>query len=754
MNFAARIGSIAKCILHSIPRLLRLTLDGVVATACLLVLVVLLFSDNLSNIILANAIGPEDLELPHVAYPMRQTADNVQTLGGQGQGLNCSLPWGFDWLAFPRAKGVSPISLRMRQACVFHDYCYRHGAATYGYTQADCDYMLQEQAFRLCSQIHANASISRCETAARKVTLGVRLGGAGSFKRADAKSTITGSTYFEFDPYPLRSPVYQSVRVADTPLDWQRDGASAKAYFLFSIKQSGMEVRIIATGSGGKEFCQVIDLANSQDIVAVPPLVVRSAADQSDWLVWWRRTGLNSTEGKFAGIRPASATLEDWTATFGAVKVVDSADCVARLPRAMPPAFAVQKPTTTVSMFVDFTPKYERVGWQDNNVDQYVEKDTLVSEFIPQFPGGAPSRGKLPLVLYGLTTHGCASGEDRGSCLAEIEIDPSSMEHIAKYEPYVSHDARCIGKNHRLFEAAAEVRGKEVCDRYRNYNHAPMIASRDGRPELVWIRRGNSDGVDYSTTATLRRAVRRDSDDPARGDRVSDIDNFDSFRLDDYPEELEPSALTDGKLVSVYDNKDTSCVELVVVTPRKLPSQFAEAEGEATENEVTCLEELDSGWLERPWRVLKDGTYLFLKTGIERKEADGDIWWDINLTTATLDRKSREPRIGKPQIIATIHSCPNESGGDAKWRLQTSECYSDGARELARGRDDTKRDSLAARIMRSAAVVVADIDGSDVKDPVEDIAFFYPRDGRSPAVLKGRRGEDGIAWALQEQSEL
>jgi hypothetical protein len=748
MERTAQARNLYRRMMRFILRLCRIAVDGAVAMACVLALLVLLFSDSLSDMILANAVGPEDLELPHVAYPMRQAAEYVQTLGGQGQGLNCSLPLGFDWLAFPRANGVSPISLRMRQACVFHDYCYRHGAATYGYTQADCDYMLQEQAFRLCSQIHKNASISQCETAARKVTLGVRLGGAGSFKRADAVPNKIGSTYFEFDPYPLRSTVYQSVRVADTPMDWRRDGASAKAYFLFSIKQSGMEVRIVATGDKGKRFCQVMDLSTRQDIVAVPPLVVRSVADQSDWLVWWRREGLNTTEGKFAGIRPATATLEDWKKAFGAVRTVESDDCLARVPRVMPPAFAVYKSNLPVSMFVDLTPTYERVGWEDNNVDRYVAKDTLVSEFIPQFPEGGSSRTKQPLALYGLTTHGCAEGQDGGSCLAEIEINPSSTEGIAKYEPYVSHDARCIGRDHRLFDAAVRARGEEVCDRYRNYNHAPMIATRDGRPELVWIRRGNSVGDDYPTTATLRRAARRDSDDPTRGKDISGLDNFDNYLLEDYPEELEPSALVDGKLISVYvDGKESSCVELVVITPRKLASQFGEPEATKTPNDVTCLQ-LDPTWLERPWRVLKDGTLLFLKTTIKQVKGEEDISWDISLKTASLDLNTRRLRISEEQTVATIHSCLNDSGGDAKWILQTSECFSDGARELARGRDDTKREVLAARIMRSAAVVVANIDAG-TENAIEDIAFFYQRDGRNPVVLKGRRTGTDTDWLLE-----
>ena len=36
---------------------------------------------------------------------------------------------------------------RFRQACVFHDLCYRHGLATYGYNQNDCDRVLQNAGF-------------------------------------------------------------------------------------------------------------------------------------------------------------------------------------------------------------------------------------------------------------------------------------------------------------------------------------------------------------------------------------------------------------------------------------------------------------------------------------------------------------------------------------------------------------------------------------------------------------------------------
>ena len=49
---------------------------------------------------------------------------------------------------------------RFRQACVFHDLCYRHGLATYGYNQNDCDRILQNAAFRLCIYIRNGSEAS------------------------------------------------------------------------------------------------------------------------------------------------------------------------------------------------------------------------------------------------------------------------------------------------------------------------------------------------------------------------------------------------------------------------------------------------------------------------------------------------------------------------------------------------------------------------------------------------------------------
>ena len=136
--------------------------------------------------ILANASYPMGREMPFTSGAIGYASSDIQIVGGMGQGLSCSLPPIVDWLAFPTKGEISPIGLRMRQACAYHDYCYRHGAATYGLTQADCDFALQTQAFRLCSFIekekrhdaYGYVQEGDCMRDARLVTLGVRVGGS------------------------------------------------------------------------------------------------------------------------------------------------------------------------------------------------------------------------------------------------------------------------------------------------------------------------------------------------------------------------------------------------------------------------------------------------------------------------------------------------------------------------------------------------------------------------------------------------
>src|SRR5262245_41073510 len=98
-----------------------------------------LVANSIANRVLSNLESPDDLEQPPTAVAVLPSTDTASIIGGNSAGLSCSIPAIVSRLAF-QGGGLdeSEISLRFRQACVSHDYCYRHGSATYGYTQADC----------------------------------------------------------------------------------------------------------------------------------------------------------------------------------------------------------------------------------------------------------------------------------------------------------------------------------------------------------------------------------------------------------------------------------------------------------------------------------------------------------------------------------------------------------------------------------------------------------------------------------------
>lgn len=273
--------------------------------------------NKIADTVLANEVRFDDLEAPSTPYAIAASADGVQVVGGQGNGLSCSLPPGAQALAFSRGAKQAPIALQMRQACAFHDYCYRHGNATYGYSQADCDFMLQQQAFRLCKFINRSETIETCETNARKVTLGVRMGGFGSFKRARSLEDKNASTFLEFDPYPVRASTYRVVRVADAPRLWVRDGLLPKAAYHFTIRPSGSLVDVLGWKPDGSMVCSSFELPASYNAINGPPMVVRNKADGEDWFVWWKRRDLTSTYGYFALLPPGRATQEDWSRAAG-----------------------------------------------------------------------------------------------------------------------------------------------------------------------------------------------------------------------------------------------------------------------------------------------------------------------------------------------------------------------------------------------------------------------------------------------------
>lgn len=158
-----------------------------------------------------------DGEMPATVISFESGPEVVSTIGGSGEGLNCSLP-AVTNIFFDGSKddkGRRHLVLqRFRQACVFHDLCYRHGLATYGYNQNDCDRILQNAAFRLCVYIRngsGTGSATRCQTDSKMVLAGVSMGGYNAFRGWDR------STYFEFESDPFRSDGFQASRVVDHP---------------------------------------------------------------------------------------------------------------------------------------------------------------------------------------------------------------------------------------------------------------------------------------------------------------------------------------------------------------------------------------------------------------------------------------------------------------------------------------------------------------------------------------------------------
>jgi hypothetical protein len=158
-----------------------------------------------------------DGEMPATITAFQSGPEVVSTLGGSGEGLNCSLPAltniFFDGSRDPGGKRHLVLQ-RFRQACVFHDLCYRHGLATYGYNQNDCDRILQNAAFRLCLYIRNGSEASRairCQTDSKMVLAGVSIGGYGAYRGWDR------STYFEFESDPSRANGFVASRVVDHP---------------------------------------------------------------------------------------------------------------------------------------------------------------------------------------------------------------------------------------------------------------------------------------------------------------------------------------------------------------------------------------------------------------------------------------------------------------------------------------------------------------------------------------------------------
>ncbi len=190
-----------------------------VGTALVVVLVLatglLAFHSRIVNNIYKNVGDLNDGEMPITATSYAPAPDIVGIIGGSGEGLNCSLPPFLDALfdgSADKKNNRHLVRQRFRQACVFHDLCYRHGLATYGYTQNDCDRMLQDHAYRLCLYIpNKDKTPERCQRDAKKVLAGVNLGGFGSYRGWD-RSTFSSLIPIRCTPSNSTSAVSSTTR--------------------------------------------------------------------------------------------------------------------------------------------------------------------------------------------------------------------------------------------------------------------------------------------------------------------------------------------------------------------------------------------------------------------------------------------------------------------------------------------------------------------------------------------------------------
>jgi len=184
---------------------------------------------------------PPEMEAPPTFKQYPSSAITQTILGGRGRGLNCSIPWLGRGL-FESQSETADVSLHFRPACAMHDLCYRHGYATYGYAQADCDRALQTSAFRMCTQINAlkpgkDKVFRSCQTEAKKVLLGVSIGGAGSFQAAGK------STYFEYDPMPEQANNYVIGRAY--PLTPQQSAKGELGIVTFHFWRNAVRARVL-----------------------------------------------------------------------------------------------------------------------------------------------------------------------------------------------------------------------------------------------------------------------------------------------------------------------------------------------------------------------------------------------------------------------------------------------------------------------------------------------------------------------------
>lgn len=657
--------------------------------------------DRIADTVLANEVRFDDREAPRTAFAITASADGVQLVGGQGHGLSCSLPLGAQTLAFLRKSNQAPIALQMRQACAFHDYCYRHGNATYGYSQADCDFMLQQQAFRLCAFINRTASISECETNARKVTLGVRLGGFGNFKRARALDDQKASTYFEFDPYPVRANAFRVVRIADAPRQWVRDGVFPKAAYHFDIRSSGSLVHVLGWKSTGAVVCASFELPGSYGDINAPPMVVREASGGEDWFVWWKRGELASTGGHFALLPPGRALQRDWVEAAGGFAPHEQRGQCDSAPLWNSDLNALNAPT---SAFV--------TGHVDLNFSE------VHPAYDPSIPG--------MIRLLGLSTYSCSKA-DASLCLVDVVFDTAQRQF--RKEPASPTLYRAV--DHNCSRVEADNLAPDTCDGYRNHVGGPIVVPSENAPSLIWTRRGAGSGDGYEDNATVRRyAIGKSRQDPA-------VD-LGELTLTSFYEAMEPALLINaasGKpvFVSLVASKDGF----------KLLAKTATQKGKQSQaTTLNCFRNPSASWLRRPPALVQD-----------RQNANQSYIVFSRVRLNNIESKEFTPFAALEVAVATLKNgvCTGVREASYNSIFERFIAEDERAAALAIAEEPSDRHMVEAmesfgrfaERVRGGQMVLADITGDGVPDLIQVVKMPKTLRFRT-AVLRGSIDASGL----------
>ncbi len=255
-------------------------------------------------------------------------------LAGKGEGLNCSIP-GFARSFFPKkfddstpsvGTPTSAIELRFRQSCVMHDLCYRHGHATYGYTQRDCDQMVFDSQVRLCGAIfeekdqksNEKTSHDVCRQEAGLVLTGLRIGGLFAYK-GDGEST-----FLEYNPMSRAQHVPFSVARASSQAKPNDTPHPDVFSFSQAASNDGRMIGKIWVAGWQKQPAMLAGL-NQESHAMAPPALGKINGEQHN--IWVERRQIVNTGIRAYVSKPNDNRLRRVNFSTTQDKEVDQIDC-------------------------------------------------------------------------------------------------------------------------------------------------------------------------------------------------------------------------------------------------------------------------------------------------------------------------------------------------------------------------------------------------------------------------------------------